>query len=163
MVRIEHNCGNLSDRKRYSGRKLNRSGWRIVDVEKRLNLQKIGNFKEIWGQNSLYIDAFRKEGRASSQANTHQNKGVDHAGGGGGTLYKTIGGRDTQPLNTRLIWLQRDFTRDMGGWARRRFQVLSLFLKLNSFAFSCSLANLFSYADTFFRVGLMNLPRRSLT
>merc|ERR1719481_477392 len=35
--------------------------------------------------------------------------------------------------------------------------------KANLAAFSCSLANLFSYFDTFFRVGLMNLPFMSLT
>merc|ERR1719431_33272 len=33
----------------------------------------------------------------------------------------------------------------------------------NLAAFSCSLANLFSYLDTFLRVGLMNLPFMSLT
>merc|ERR1719415_406461 len=33
----------------------------------------------------------------------------------------------------------------------------------NLAAFSCSLANLFSYLDTFFSVGLMNLPFMSLT
>merc|ERR1712054_702117 len=41
--------------------------------------------------------------------------------------------------------------------------VLSWFLKLNSAAFFWSLANLFSYLDTFFRVGLMNFPLKSLT
>merc|ERR1719264_651758 len=35
--------------------------------------------------------------------------------------------------------------------------------KANLAAFSCSLANLFSYLETFFRVGLMNLPFMSLT
>merc|ERR1739838_1239737 len=35
--------------------------------------------------------------------------------------------------------------------------------KANLAAFSCSLANLFSYLDTFFSVGLMNLPFMSLT
>merc|ERR1712008_177409 len=35
--------------------------------------------------------------------------------------------------------------------------------KANLAAFSCSLANVFSYFDTFFRVGLMNLPFMSLT
>lgn len=35
------------------------------------------------------------------------------------------------------------------------FTVLSWFLKLNSAAFFCSFANLLSYFDTFFRVGLM--------
>merc|ERR1712127_1179281 len=34
---------------------------------------------------------------------------------------------------------------------------------LNSDAFFCSFANLFSYLETFFRVGLMNFPRRSFT
>merc|ERR1719468_974336 len=43
------------------------------------------------------------------------------------------------------------------------FPVFSWFLKLNSAAFFCSLANLFSYLDTFFRVGLMNFPLKSLT
>merc|ERR1719468_536632 len=41
--------------------------------------------------------------------------------------------------------------------------VLSWFLKLNSAAFFWSLANLFSYFETFFNVGLMNFPLRSLT
>merc|ERR1739838_150463 len=35
--------------------------------------------------------------------------------------------------------------------------------KANLAAFSCSLANLFSYLDTFFSVGLINLPFMSLT
>merc|ERR1719481_1022886 len=35
--------------------------------------------------------------------------------------------------------------------------------KANLAAFSCSLANLFSYLETFLRVGLMNLPFMSLT
>merc|ERR1712173_431959 len=41
--------------------------------------------------------------------------------------------------------------------------VLSWFRKLNSAAFFWSLANLFSYFDTFFNVGLMNFPLRSFT
>ena len=41
--------------------------------------------------------------------------------------------------------------------------VLSWFRKLNSAAFFCNLANLFSYLETFFKVGLMYLPRKSFT
>merc|ERR1719210_702170 len=40
---------------------------------------------------------------------------------------------------------------------------LSWLANANLAAFSCSLANLFSYLDTFFSVGLMNLPFMSLT
>jgi len=41
--------------------------------------------------------------------------------------------------------------------------VFSWVLMLNSEAFFCSFANLFSYLETFFRVGFMNFPLRSLT
>merc|ERR1719419_2041872 len=41
--------------------------------------------------------------------------------------------------------------------------VLSWVRILNSAAFFCSLANLFSYLETFFSVGFMNFPLRSLT
>merc|ERR1712224_126578 len=40
---------------------------------------------------------------------------------------------------------------------------LSWFANANLAAFSCNLANLFSYLETFLRVGLMNLPFISLT
>merc|ERR1711997_915125 len=40
---------------------------------------------------------------------------------------------------------------------------LSWLAKANLAAFSCSLANLFSYLETFLRVGLMNLPFMSMT
>lgn len=40
---------------------------------------------------------------------------------------------------------------------------LSWLRKLNSAAFFCSLANLFSYLDTFFKVGLTLLKRKNFT
>jgi len=43
------------------------------------------------------------------------------------------------------------------------YLAFSWLAKANLAAFSCSLANLFSYLDTFLRVGLMNLPFMSLT
>merc|ERR1719312_600287 len=43
------------------------------------------------------------------------------------------------------------------------YLAFSWLAKANLAAFSCSLVNLFSYLDTFLRVGLMNLPFMSLT
>merc|ERR1712107_811982 len=45
----------------------------------------------------------------------------------------------------------------------QNYLAFSWLAKANLAAFSCSLANLFSYLETFFRVGLMNLPFMSLT
>merc|ERR1719197_1912087 len=43
------------------------------------------------------------------------------------------------------------------------YLAFSWLAKANLAAFSCNLANLFSYLETFFRVGLMNFPFMSLT
>merc|ERR1719367_2128381 len=43
------------------------------------------------------------------------------------------------------------------------YLAFSWLAKANLAAFSCSLANLFSYLETFLRVGLINLPFMSLT
>merc|ERR1712212_209505 len=48
-------------------------------------------------------------------------------------------------------------------WWSPAYLAFSWLAKANLAAFSCSLANLFSYLETFFRVGLMNLPFMSLT
>merc|ERR1711915_764388 len=50
-----------------------------------------------------------------------------------------------------------------GGGGTQPLDCFSWLAKANLAAFSCSLANLFSYLDTFLRVGLMNLPFMSLT
>merc|ERR1719270_469672 len=51
-------------------------------------------------------------------------------------------------------------TKEGAAWPLDCFSWLA---KANLAAFSCSLANLFSYLETFLRVGLMNLPFMSLT
>merc|ERR1719400_1388997 len=47
--------------------------------------------------------------------------------------------------------------------AAQPLDCFSWLAKANLAAFSCSLADLFSYLETFLRVGLMNLPFMSLT
>jgi len=107
--------------------------WGIVRVKKLLNLQKMGNFKEIWGQSSHYIDATHKrEELAHKQTASELMEWIKQGGrwvalyktigrwitqgGRGGALNKIIGRRDTRPLNTRFIWQQKRVTRDTEGW-----------------------------------------------